>query len=90
GDSVTLNTDVTETQRYDEIQWRFEHQNSPVAEIVRKTGNFSTYDGPDGRLKDRLALDHQIESLTITYIRSTDFGVYKLEISSSSDGHHTQ
>ncbi len=87
GDSVTLNTDVTEIQTDEVIQWKFEHHHSPVAEINRKTGTISVYDGPDERFRDRLKLDHQTGSLTITNTRTTDSGLYEAEISRS--GKHT-
>uniref|UniRef100_A0A8C1Z200 Immunoglobulin domain-containing protein n=1 Tax=Cyprinus carpio TaxID=7962 RepID=A0A8C1Z200_CYPCA len=84
GDSVTLNTDVPEIQRDDVIRWRFEQQESPVAEINRTSEIFNTYDGPDERFRDRLKLDHQTGSLIITNTRTTDSGLYEVEISSSS------
>ncbi|XP_077081770.1 uncharacterized protein LOC143735467 isoform X2 [Siphateles boraxobius] len=74
GDSVTLNTDVTETQQYLMIQWTF--GSTRIAEVNRLTQTSSTY---DERFRDRLNLD-QTGSLTITNIRSTDSGLYQLTI----------
>ncbi|NP_001373786.1 immunoglobulin domain-containing protein isoform X1 [Danio rerio] len=77
GDSVTLHTDVTEVQKYFLIQWMF--GNSRIAEASKLTQTNSTYDGPDGRFRDRLYLD-EIGSLTITKTRITDSGLYKLTL----------
>ncbi|KAG1924858.1 uncharacterized protein LOC120493265 [Pimephales promelas] len=77
GDSITLNTD-TELQADDVIQWRFGSDKSPIATINKGTGIFSTYDGPDGRFRDRLKLDHQTGSLTIMNTRTTDSGDYQI------------
>uniref|UniRef100_A0A8C1QM59 Immunoglobulin domain-containing protein n=1 Tax=Cyprinus carpio TaxID=7962 RepID=A0A8C1QM59_CYPCA len=84
GDSVTLLSGVPEIQRDDVIRWRFEHRKSPVAEINKTAEIFNTFDGPDGRFRDRLKLDHQTGSLTITNTITTDSGLYEVEISSSS------
>ncbi|XP_067271508.1 SLAM family member 5-like [Pseudorasbora parva] len=81
GDSVTLNTDLTEIQEDDDILWRFRDENSLIAKISRADKIFSTYDDvPDGRFRDRLKLDHQTGSLTITNISTEHAGDYKLEI----------
>ncbi len=77
GESVTLNTDVTEAQTYLLIQWMF--GSTRIAEVNRLTQTNSTYDGPDGRFRDRLKLD-QTGSLTITNTRTTDSGLYQLAI----------
>ncbi|XDV24172.1 hypothetical protein PO909_028421 [Leuciscus waleckii] len=77
GNSVTLNSD-TELKEDDVIQWRFGSEKSPIATINRGTGIFSTHDGPDGRFRDRLRLDHQTGSLTITNTRTTDSGDYQI------------
>ncbi|KAI2644427.1 Junctional adhesion molecule-like [Labeo rohita] len=81
GDSVTLHTD-TEIQSNDLIQWMF--GNTVIAKIDKAAQPFHTYDGPDGRFRDRLKLDHQTGSLTITNTRTTDSGLYDLRISSSN------
>ncbi|XP_067252760.1 CD48 antigen-like [Chanodichthys erythropterus] len=78
GDSVTLNTDHTEIHKDDEILWTFGAENSLIAEIIG--GIFSTSDVRDGRFRDRLKLDHQTGSLTITNTRTEHAGVYQLEI----------
>ncbi|XP_077081796.1 uncharacterized protein LOC143735480 isoform X2 [Siphateles boraxobius] len=77
GDSVTLNTDVTETQKYLLIQWTF--RSTRIAEVSRLTETNSTYDGPDERFTDRLKLD-QTGSLTITNTIISDTGLYKVTI----------
>ncbi|XP_056304184.1 immunoglobulin domain-containing protein [Danio aesculapii] len=77
GDSVTLHTDITEVQKYLLIQWML--GNSRIAEASKLTQTNSTYDGPDGRFRDRLYLD-EIGSLTITNTRITDSGIYKLTL----------
>ncbi|KAI2650639.1 Junctional adhesion molecule-like [Labeo rohita] len=77
GHSVTLNSDVTEVQRYLFMQWMF--GSSRIAEINRLAQTNSTYDGPDGRFRNRLKLD-QTGSLTITNSRTTDSGLYQLSI----------
>ncbi|XP_048037646.1 uncharacterized protein LOC125262826 isoform X1 [Megalobrama amblycephala] len=75
GDSVTLNTDVTEVQKYMLIQWMF--GSTRIAEINRLTQSNSMYE--DERFKDRLMLD-QTGSLTITNTRTTDSGLYRVTV----------
>ncbi|XP_073701003.1 uncharacterized protein [Garra rufa] len=87
GDSVTLHTDLAEIQNDDEIQWRFEHQSSPLAEINRKARKISTYDATDGRFRDKLQLDYLTGSLTIRNIETNHSGLYEVDISSSSSKH---
>ncbi|KTF80170.1 hypothetical protein cypCar_00046185 [Cyprinus carpio] len=81
GDSVTLNTDLTEIPEDDEILWNFGADNSLLAEISREKQIFSTYDDvPDDRFRDRLKVDHQTGSLTITNTTTQHTGLYKLDI----------
>ncbi len=80
GDSVTLNTDLTEIHEYNDILWKFGVENSLIAEINREKQIFSIYDDvPDGRFRDRLKLNHQTGSLTITNITTQllDFIIWK-------------
>ncbi|XP_048037421.1 SLAM family member 5-like, partial [Megalobrama amblycephala] len=79
GDSVTLNTDLTELFVDDYIMWKFGAEKSLITKMKKKQ-IFSTYDIPDGRFRDRLKLDDQTGSLTITNITTEHAGVYKLEI----------
>ncbi|XP_043083352.1 uncharacterized protein LOC122330439 [Puntigrus tetrazona] len=78
GDPVTLNTDLTEVQKYLLIQWMF--GSTRIAEVDSLTNTNSTYDGPDERFRDRLELDHQTGSLTITNTRTSDSGLYKVTV----------
>ncbi|XDV23348.1 hypothetical protein PO909_027948 [Leuciscus waleckii] len=71
GDSVTLNSGVTEVQKDDDIEWRF---NS----ILIAKANIPQY-GNEERFRDRLKLD-RTGSLTITNTRTTDSGLYKLTV----------
>ncbi|KAI2648024.1 SLAM family member 5 [Labeo rohita] len=76
GDSVSLNTDLTEIQTDDEIMWKFE--NILIAKIYGKDKKSRFYDeNADGRFRDRLKLD-QTGSLNITNTRTTDSGLYKV------------
>ncbi len=79
-DSVSLQTH-TELQTHDEITWMFGLSETRIAQINKWAGRFSTFDGPDGRFRDRLKMDHQTGSLTITNTRTTDSGLYKIFIS---------
>ncbi|XP_016344364.1 uncharacterized protein LOC107690523 [Sinocyclocheilus anshuiensis] len=89
GDSVTLHTGVTEIREDDDILWKFEAGKSHIAKIKKKKQNFSTYDGPDGRFRDRLKLDDQTGSLTITNITTQHAGVYQLEIAGAKKSSKT-
>ncbi|XP_073699675.1 SLAM family member 9-like [Garra rufa] len=81
GDSVLLPTSVTQIPENDSIVWVFESENSVIAKIKKKNQIFTTYDDvPDGRFRDRLKLDNQTGSLTITNTRSEHAGLYKLQI----------
>ncbi len=70
GDSVTLNTNVTELHKHDDVNWYYGPNR--VAKI------FSTFDVPDGRFRNRLKLNNQTGSLTITNITTQHAGLYKL------------
>uniref|UniRef100_A0A671SE17 Ig-like domain-containing protein n=1 Tax=Sinocyclocheilus anshuiensis TaxID=1608454 RepID=A0A671SE17_9TELE len=83
GDSVTLHTD-TDTQRNDAvIEWMFgpENPDTVIAEINRANINHIT----DERFRDRVKMDSQTGSLTITNIRTTDSGLYKVEITTNPE-----
>uniref|UniRef100_A0A673GKQ9 Immunoglobulin domain-containing protein n=1 Tax=Sinocyclocheilus rhinocerous TaxID=307959 RepID=A0A673GKQ9_9TELE len=79
GDSVTLNTDVTEIQENYNIVWKFGRENVLITTTKRKK-HISRYDVPDERFRDRLKLDNQTGSLTITNITTQLAGLYKIEI----------
>ncbi len=80
GDSVTLNTDVTEIRKNDDILWKFGAQKSLIAKINREAGISSTSDVLDGRFRDRLKLNNQTGSLTITNITTQHAGLYEVKI----------
>ncbi|KAL1252076.1 hypothetical protein QQF64_019872, partial [Cirrhinus molitorella] len=83
GDSVSFNSDLTEIMNGDLIQWKFEKQNTLIAEINKRTDRFTVYDDVlDGRFRDRLKLDNQTGSLTITDTTTEHAGSYKLQINS--------
>uniref|UniRef100_A0A673MIH8 Ig-like domain-containing protein n=1 Tax=Sinocyclocheilus rhinocerous TaxID=307959 RepID=A0A673MIH8_9TELE len=77
GDSVTLQTE-TELQTDDVIMWQFEDEKTPIATINSGTESFFTFDVPDGRFRDRLKLDHQTGSLTITNTTTKHAGRYQV------------
>ncbi|XP_039538735.1 SLAM family member 9-like, partial [Pimephales promelas] len=90
GDSVTLNTGVTEIPEDDDILWIFGPGNSLLAKIKKKKQIFSTFDNvTDGRFRDRLKLDDQTGSLTITHTTTEHTGVYKLEITGAKKSSKT-
>ncbi|XP_067271518.1 SLAM family member 5-like isoform X2 [Pseudorasbora parva] len=76
GDSVTLNSGLTDIDD-DLILWWFGAENTLIA--FNFGNERSTEDGPDGRFRDRLKLDHQTGSLTITHISTEHAGDYQLQ-----------
>ncbi|XP_042604856.1 SLAM family member 5-like, partial [Cyprinus carpio] len=81
GESVTLQTRVTEIQTDDLITWTFGHSTTLIAQINKVEGIVSTYDDVlDGRFRNRLKLDDQTGSLIITNTRTTDSGNYTVNI----------
>uniref|UniRef100_A0A8C1SF03 Immunoglobulin domain-containing protein n=1 Tax=Cyprinus carpio TaxID=7962 RepID=A0A8C1SF03_CYPCA len=82
GESVHLQTGVTEIQKDDLILWKFEPKNALIAKIDGQTNESIVYDDDDDGFRDRLELDNQTGDLTITNTKSTDSGVYDLQIKS--------
>ncbi len=79
GDSVTLNSDLTEIKGDDRILWSFGNENTLIAEI-NKRNRMTVYDDVlDGRFRDRLKLDNQTGSLSIADIRMKHAGFFTLE-----------
>ncbi|XP_058617389.1 uncharacterized protein LOC131530900 [Onychostoma macrolepis] len=80
GDSVTLHTGV-KTNQQEKIKWYF--NDIRIAQISVDRSKICTdvqcKDG-DERFRDRLKLDKRTGSLTITNTRTTDTGLYKLQI----------
>ncbi|XP_042604666.1 uncharacterized protein LOC122134475 [Cyprinus carpio] len=80
GNSVTLNSGLTEIMDNDVVRWRHGPGNTLLAEINKQTDRITVYDDVlDGRFRDRLKLDNQTGSLTITDPRHEHAGVYELE-----------
>ncbi|KAF4097270.1 uncharacterized protein LOC131531379 [Onychostoma macrolepis] len=84
GDSVTLLTGIKKNQE-DRIRWYC--NDTRIAQIngdPSKTCTDVQCNKGTERFRDRLKLDHQTGSLTITHTRTTDSGEYQLKIFSSS------
>ncbi len=79
GDSVTLNSDLTEIIDGDHFWWWFGSKNTLIAEMNVINDSISD-DVLDGRFRDRLKLDKQTGSLTITNITTEHYGRYLLMI----------
>ncbi|XP_042605542.1 CD48 antigen-like isoform X1 [Cyprinus carpio] len=79
GDSVSLNTGVSEVQRDDYILWMFNINNSDtrIAEIHKQV--IDMYDS-NKIFGDRLQMDSRTGSLIIRNIRTEHSGLYKLQI----------
>uniref|UniRef100_A0A672KGS5 Ig-like domain-containing protein n=1 Tax=Sinocyclocheilus grahami TaxID=75366 RepID=A0A672KGS5_SINGR len=82
GDSVTLNTNVTEVQRDEQILWMFGPKETRIAELYKRSIDMFSSDVTFG---DRLQLDSFTGSLTIRNLRSTDAGLYKRQIRSDRE-----
>ncbi|XP_050950087.1 hepatocyte cell adhesion molecule-like [Labeo rohita] len=89
GDSVTLHTGVTQIRVDDDILWNFGAEKSQIAKMKKKKQIFNTSDVPDGRFRNRLKLDNQTGSLTITDITTQHAGVYQLEIAGAKKSSKT-
>jgi len=84
GDSVTLNTGV-KTNQQEKIKWYY--NNTRIAQINGDLSKICTdvqCNDDTERFRDRLKLDHQTGSLTITHITNTHSGKYKLQIIGSN------
>ncbi|XP_026101104.1 CD48 antigen-like [Carassius auratus] len=85
GDSVTLDSGFSEMMDEHVIRWRFGSENTLIAEISVMDDRITVYDDVlDERFRDRLKLDHQTGSLTITNTRTEHTGLYQLQTSSVS------
>ncbi|XP_051763417.1 SLAM family member 5 isoform X7 [Ctenopharyngodon idella] len=82
GDSVTLNTDVTEILRDDLILWtsRLNSSDTVIAEINKQIISVYYSKENNERFRDRLQIDEQTGSLTITNINKSHSGLYKVLI----------
>ncbi|XP_067254935.1 CD48 antigen-like [Chanodichthys erythropterus] len=88
GDSVTLYTGITEIHEDEDILWRFGAEKSLIAKINRKS-RILYDDALDGRFRDRLKLDDQTGSLTITNTRIEHTGHYEIKMSRAKDSSKT-
>ncbi|XP_016379300.1 uncharacterized protein LOC107717148 [Sinocyclocheilus rhinocerous] len=78
GDSVTLNSGLTEIRDVFLIHWVFGDEITLIADISKQDNSFTVYeDVLDGRFRDRLELDNQTGSLTITNITTEDSGLFQ-------------
>ncbi|XP_026108699.1 hepatocyte cell adhesion molecule-like, partial [Carassius auratus] len=79
GNSITINPNITEVQREDQILWMFGPKETRIAELYMQSIDMFNSKEIFG---DRLQLDSFTGSLIIRNIRRTDSGLYKVQIRS--------
>ncbi|XP_051550685.1 hepatocyte cell adhesion molecule-like isoform X2 [Myxocyprinus asiaticus] len=84
GDSVTLQSNVTELPKDDHILWKFGPRNARIAEIIKRDQINFIWVSNDEIFRDKLQLNNQTGSLTLKNIRITHSGLYQLEIINSA------
>uniref|UniRef100_A0A671R144 Immunoglobulin domain-containing protein n=1 Tax=Sinocyclocheilus anshuiensis TaxID=1608454 RepID=A0A671R144_9TELE len=82
GESVTLDTHVI-NKPYN-LMWHFNETRIAVITGDQSICTDVQCEDAEERFRDRLKLDNQTGSLTITNTRTTDSGLYQLEINSNS------
>uniref|UniRef100_A0A8C1H8W8 Immunoglobulin domain-containing protein n=1 Tax=Cyprinus carpio carpio TaxID=630221 RepID=A0A8C1H8W8_CYPCA len=80
GESVSINSGLTEMMDDDVILWRFWIEETLIAEINKEVDSFTVYDVLDGRFRDRLKLNKQTGYLIITNTTTEHTGTYELQI----------
>ncbi|XP_026053173.1 uncharacterized protein LOC113039492 [Carassius auratus] len=78
GDPVPLRPN-TGIQKSDEVQWLFGDEEQIVLTEIKNT-EVTKYTGPDWRFRDRLKLDKETGTLTITNTTAAHTGYYTLKI----------
>ncbi|XP_057182899.1 uncharacterized protein LOC130549640 isoform X3 [Triplophysa rosa] len=87
GDSVTLKIKPQDINRAEDLRWRF---NDTIIAKIDLEGKDKPPVYPDEkRFRDRLKLERENGSLTITHITSEHSGVYQLEIRRSQSTYKT-
>ncbi len=81
GYSITLNSGLSEMRDDDLILWVCLNKFTLLAEINKRGDSMTVYDDVfDGSFRDRLKLDKQTGSLTITNTTTDHSGFYELQI----------
>ncbi len=88
-DSVTLYINVNEIHGDDDILWKFGAEKSQIAQMKKKNQLSITNNDFDERFRDRLKLNNQTGSLTITNITTQHAGVDQLEIAGAKKASKT-
>ncbi|XP_003201059.1 cell adhesion molecule CEACAM1 isoform X1 [Danio rerio] len=79
GDSVTLNSGLSEISKEDTMRWFFKKEGQNEERIAEITGEKIRLDDLNGIFKDKLELEKKNAFLTITSISSKNTGEYKLK-----------
>nr|XP_009294351.1 uncharacterized protein si:dkey-182g1.2 isoform X2 [Danio rerio] len=79
GEPVILQHNISDVHMYDVIEWMFEDGKTAIARINKQISKNPSYDEKNEKFKGRLALD-QTGYLTIADSKTTDSGLYKLEV----------
>lgn len=90
GDPIELDSGVTDIQGFNLIQWKFgklDDTTSPFIPLSRinKNNEESLKNDVVKKLGDRLKVIEETRSIIIENSKTTDTGLYKLEINSSTD-----
>nr|AAI53990.1 Zgc:171601 protein [Danio rerio] len=86
GDSVTLQSALTNVQKYERVLWTFGPDSTRIAQINNAINKISVYNEVlNGKFRGKLSLDAQTGSLTIANATSQHAGLYELNTVGGND-----